>query len=85
MAFSPITKLVYVPALESSSFYAHDENFTFNEKTWNIGISMMPRGGTPANPTTIAAAPQAGRPLVGFMQNPRSTRAKSDARNRAAQ
>jgi quinohemoprotein ethanol dehydrogenase len=55
MAFSPLTKLVYVPALESSSFYSHDENFSFNDKTWNIGISMS-RSGKTANASTVAAA-----------------------------
>ena len=53
MSFSPQTKLVYIPALESSSYYKHDDAFEFRERTWNTGVSISR---DPANARTIADA-----------------------------
>jgi alcohol dehydrogenase (cytochrome c)/quinohemoprotein ethanol dehydrogenase len=53
MSFSPLTNLVYIPALEASSKYSPDPNFKVNPKGWNIGIGFS---NTPVNPTTAEAA-----------------------------
>ncbi len=53
MSFSPQTQLVYIPALESSSYYKHDDAFQFRERTWNTGISISR---DPANEKTVADA-----------------------------
>jgi alcohol dehydrogenase (cytochrome c)/quinohemoprotein ethanol dehydrogenase len=53
MSYSPLTNLVYIPALEASSYYGHDENFEFRERGWNTGIG---RSSTPPNAQTVAAA-----------------------------
>jgi quinohemoprotein ethanol dehydrogenase len=53
MAFSPQTRLVYIPALEGSSYYKHDDAFEFRERTWNTGVSIAR---DPANAKTIADA-----------------------------
>ena len=61
MSFSELTRLVYIPALESASYYKHDDKFQFRERTWNTGVSMI-RG--EANPRTVeAAAKSNGRRL----------------------
>ena len=52
MAFSPQTRLVYIPTLDASSYYKHDDGFEFSERTWNIGVIMEPG---PANAKTVAA------------------------------
>jgi PQQ-dependent dehydrogenase (methanol/ethanol family) len=51
MSFSPQSRLVYIPALESSSYYKHDDAFEFRERTWNTGISIAR---DPANAKTVA-------------------------------
>ena len=56
MSYSELTRLVYIPALESSSFYKHDDKFQFHDRTWNTGVSMF-RG--EANPQTVEAAARA--------------------------
>jgi quinohemoprotein ethanol dehydrogenase len=53
MSFNPVTNLVYIPALESASYYAHDEKFEFRDKGWNTGIG---RSATPPNAQSVAAA-----------------------------
>ena len=53
MSFSELTRLVYIPALESASYYKHDDKFQFRDRTWNTGVSMI-RG--EANPKTVEAA-----------------------------
>jgi PQQ-dependent dehydrogenase (methanol/ethanol family) len=53
MSYSEQTRLVYVPALEASSYYKHDDKFQFRDRTWNTGVSMF-RG--EANAQTVAAA-----------------------------
>ena len=39
MSYSPLTGLVYIPALESASYYKHDDKFEFRDRTWNTGLS----------------------------------------------
>jgi alcohol dehydrogenase (cytochrome c)/quinohemoprotein ethanol dehydrogenase len=53
MSYSEQTRLVYVPALEASSYYRHDDKFQFRDRTWNTGVSML-RG--EANAQTVEAA-----------------------------
>lgn len=53
MSYSELTKLIYIPALESASFYKHDDKFQFRDRTWNTGVSMFR---SEANPKTVAAA-----------------------------
>jgi mono/diheme cytochrome c family protein len=53
MTFSPQTRLAYIPALEASSYYKHDDAFEFRERTWNTGISIAR---DPANAKTVAGA-----------------------------
>ena len=53
MSFSQLTRLVYIPALESASYYKHDDQFQFRDRSWNTGVSMI-RG--EANPRTVEAA-----------------------------
>ena len=42
MSYSPLTGLVYFPALESASYYKHDDKFEFRDRTWNTGLSASP-------------------------------------------
>ncbi|MDY6948109.1 MAG: PQQ-dependent dehydrogenase, methanol/ethanol family [Pseudomonadota bacterium] len=53
MSFSPQTRLVYIPALEASSYFKHDDAFEFRERTWNTGISLSR---DPANAKSVADA-----------------------------
>ncbi|HTE41883.1 MAG TPA: c-type cytochrome, partial [Steroidobacteraceae bacterium] len=53
MSYSPLTNLVYIPALEQSSKYSPDPNFKVNPKGWNIGIGFS---SAPVNPSTAEAA-----------------------------
>jgi quinohemoprotein ethanol dehydrogenase len=53
MSYSPLTGLVYIPALESASYYKHDDKFEFRDRTWNTGLSATR---DPANAQTVAAA-----------------------------
>jgi alcohol dehydrogenase (cytochrome c)/quinohemoprotein ethanol dehydrogenase len=53
MSFSPLTGLVYIPALESASYYEHDAKFEFRDRTWNTGVL---RTNDPANAKTVADA-----------------------------
>lgn len=53
MSFSPQTRLAYIPALESSSYYRHDDAFEFRERTPNTGVAMAR---DPPNAKTVAAA-----------------------------
>jgi quinohemoprotein ethanol dehydrogenase len=53
MSFSPLTGLVYLPALESASCYKHDDKFEFRDRTWNTGLSATR---DPANEKTVADA-----------------------------
>jgi quinohemoprotein ethanol dehydrogenase len=53
MSFNPVTKLVYIPALESASYYKHDDKFVFRDRTWNTGLSATR---DPANEKTVADA-----------------------------
>ncbi len=40
MSYSPLTHLVYIPALSLSFRYAQDNAFHYNPETWNLGIDM---------------------------------------------
>jgi mono/diheme cytochrome c family protein len=53
MSFSPQTRLVYIPTLESASYYKHDDKFEFRERTWNTGIALSR---DPANAKSVADA-----------------------------
>ena len=53
MSFSPRTGLVYIPALETSSYYKHDDKFEFRDRTWNTGLSQTRDA---ANPKTVSDA-----------------------------
>jgi quinohemoprotein ethanol dehydrogenase len=53
MSYSPLTGLVYIPALESASYYKHDDKFEFRDRTWNTGLSATR---DPANAQTVTAA-----------------------------
>jgi alcohol dehydrogenase (cytochrome c)/quinohemoprotein ethanol dehydrogenase len=53
MSFSPLTGLVYIPALETASYYEHDAKFEFRDRTWNTGVV---RTSDPANAQTVADA-----------------------------
>jgi PQQ-dependent dehydrogenase (methanol/ethanol family) len=62
MSFSPQTKLAYIPALEASSYYKHDDAFQFRERTWNTGIAISR---DPANAKSVAdAAKSKGGPML---------------------
>ena len=65
MSYSPLTGLVYVPALESASYYRHDEKFEFRDRTWNTGLSATR---DPANEKTVADAAKssAGASLIAW-------------------
>jgi quinohemoprotein ethanol dehydrogenase len=43
MSYSPLTGLVYFAALESASYYKHDDKFEFRDRTWNTGLSTDSR------------------------------------------
>jgi quinohemoprotein ethanol dehydrogenase len=53
MAFSPQTRLVYVPALDAPGHYQRDEAFEVSERALNTGLA---RSRDPANARTVAAA-----------------------------
>ncbi|HTJ19568.1 MAG TPA: c-type cytochrome, partial [Steroidobacteraceae bacterium] len=53
MSYSPLTGLVYFAALESASYYKHDDKFEFRDRTWNTGLSTTR---DPANEKTVADA-----------------------------
>jgi mono/diheme cytochrome c family protein len=53
MSYSPLTGLVYIPALDAASYYKHDDKFEFRDRTWNTGLSYKR---DPANAQTVAAA-----------------------------
>jgi len=53
MSYSPLTNLVYIPALEASSKYSPDPNFKVNPRGWNVGIGFS---SAPANPKTVESA-----------------------------
>jgi quinohemoprotein ethanol dehydrogenase len=53
MSYSPLTGLVYFSALESASYYKHDDQFEFRDRTWNTGLSTTR---DPPNEKTVADA-----------------------------
>ena len=53
MSYSPLTNLVYIPALEASSRYAGAKDFKLNPRGWNIGIGFSR---DPVNPSTAQVA-----------------------------
>ncbi|MBL8270600.1 PQQ-dependent dehydrogenase, methanol/ethanol family [Steroidobacter sp.] len=53
MTFSPQTQLAYIPALETSNYYQHDDAFQFLERTWNTGVVVSR---DPANAKSVADA-----------------------------
>jgi quinohemoprotein ethanol dehydrogenase len=65
MSYNPRTGLVYIPALEASSYYKHDDKFEFRDRTWNTGLSQTR---DPANAKTVAdaAKSKAGAILVAW-------------------
>ena len=92
MSFSEHTKLVYIPALEASSYYKHDDKFQFRDRTWNTGVSMF-RG--EANAQTVEAASEeqgrsvparvgSGRPARGLARVVRARAATAACCRRAA-
>ena len=40
MTYSPNTGLVYIPALEIPFMYGQDNAFTYNPRTWNVGVDV---------------------------------------------
>lgn len=50
MAFSPRTRLVYLPVQEVPFLYVKDQKFRYNPAIWNLGVDMMstPLPKTPA-------------------------------------
>ena len=40
MAYSPLTKLVYIPALHESMLYVNDKNFKYKKGQWNLGVDF---------------------------------------------
>ncbi len=65
MSYSELTKFVYIPALESASYYKHDDKFQFRERTWNTGVSMM-RGEANAKTEAAARRSKAGAFLLAW-------------------
>lgn len=62
MSFSPQTRLAYIPALEASSYYKHDDAFEFRDRTWNTGIAISR---DPANAKTQEdSAKSKGGPML---------------------
>src|SRR5690606_3535965 len=47
MAYSPITRLVYIPLVESSYVYLRDPAFSFRPGAWNLGVDLAARDGDP--------------------------------------
>jgi quinohemoprotein ethanol dehydrogenase len=65
MSFSALTGLVYIPALESSSYYKHDDKFEFRDRTWNTGLSMT-RSEPNAKSAADAARSKGGAMLIAW-------------------
>jgi hypothetical protein len=82
MSFSPLTGLVYLPALESASYYKHDDKFEFRDRTWNTGLSATR---DPANEKTVADAAKSthGAFLIAGIQCGSRRHAASRIRARA--
>jgi len=40
MAYSPLTNLVYIPALHESLLYVNDQNFKYRKGAWNLGVDF---------------------------------------------
>jgi mono/diheme cytochrome c family protein len=55
MAFSPLTKLVYIPAIESSFVYVNDTEFAYEPGAWNLGIDLAARAGDSATASPLPA------------------------------
>ncbi|HEY0941548.1 MAG TPA: PQQ-dependent dehydrogenase, methanol/ethanol family [Steroidobacter sp.] len=53
MSFSPQTRLVYIPALDASGYYQHDDDFQWGERTLNTGLAVSRDA---ANARTVAEA-----------------------------
>ena len=67
MTFSPQTGLAYIPALEASSYYKHDDAFQFRERTWNTGVAFsLSREGANAKTVAEAAKSKGGAMLIAW-------------------
>ncbi|WP_230979922.1 PQQ-dependent dehydrogenase, methanol/ethanol family [Steroidobacter gossypii] len=67
MTFSPQTRLAYIPALEASSYYKHDDAFQFRDRTWNTGIAFsLSREGANAKTVADAAKSKGGAMLLAW-------------------
>lgn len=51
MSYSLDTGLVYIPAIDTPFNYAPDENYQYNPRTWNTGVSMA--GDSPEDPILL--------------------------------
>ena len=69
MSYSPLTGLVYIPALEAASYYKHDDKFEFRDRTWNTGLSTTR---DPANAQTVADCCQEQRRRFADRVGPRA-------------
>lgn len=72
MALNPTTGLVYFPGQETTANFQREEQFTFKEGRWNVGIQMAGRGGVPSAatvqpPTSGSAAPATPSRARGFL------------------
>ena len=57
MAFNPTAGLVYYPGQETSSVFAMEEKFEFEEGRWNLGIRRGPQAAPPPPPDPKAPPP----------------------------
>jgi quinohemoprotein ethanol dehydrogenase len=58
MAFSPKTRLVYLPVQEVPFLYVKDQKFRYNPAIWNLGVDMMSTP-LPETPAEIAGMKKA--------------------------
>ncbi|HEX7781624.1 MAG TPA: PQQ-dependent dehydrogenase, methanol/ethanol family [Sphingobium sp.] len=58
MAFSPKTRLVYLPVQEVPFLYVKDQKFRYNPAIWNLGVDMMSTP-LPETPAQIAGMKKA--------------------------
>jgi len=65
MAFNPATGFVYFPGQETSSVFAMEEQFEFQEGRWNVGIRRGP-GAIPNPPPPDPQAPALGGFFVAW-------------------
>ncbi|MYD44726.1 MAG: PQQ-dependent dehydrogenase, methanol/ethanol family [Gammaproteobacteria bacterium] len=65
MSYSPDTGLVYIPAIDLSFNYSHNEDFEHEPGWWNLGLGLGPNPGDP--PPTVESQIDALQSIRGHL------------------